>query len=86
MIRLNLPEPLTKPEKLPKLPALKTSFYQLSKREMRIWYRQICQTLYPNHWQDMMKEYGQAVADEPEGRDGHAIQLSALLAHYAWWY
>jgi hypothetical protein len=86
MIRLNLPKPLIKPQKLPELPIHKTSLDQLSKTEMRNWYRKVCQQLYPDYWIDMMQEYGEAVADEPEGRDGHQIQLYALLAYYVWWY
>jgi len=71
---------------MPELPNQKTSFYQLTRRECRNWYREACQKVYPDKWQDMMKEYGQAVADEPDGLDGVHIQLSCLLsAHFGWY-
>lgn len=86
MNNIGLPEPLGKNKKLPKLPNQKSSIYQLTRRECRQWYRSVCQELYPKHWVEMMKEYGQAVANEPDGTDGVQMQLSSLLSYYAWWY
>ena len=86
MIAKTLPEPLSERGKMARLPIAKSSLYELSKRECRSWYRSNCRQNYPDFLGAMMYEYDNAVRDEPEGVEGHRIQLSALLAHYFWWY
>jgi len=81
-----LPKPLEKNEKLPRLPNTKSSIYELTKRECRSWYRSVCKKLYPDYLGVMLDEYDRAVRDEPEGVEGHRIQLSSLLSYYVWWY
>lgn len=84
MRRLRLPIPLTKSGNMPSLPSNKL-MDELSRKEARKFYREMCKINYPEYWQDMMKEYNNTLKDEPE-ENGHIIQLSALLAYYAWWY
>lgn len=80
-----LPVPLAKSGINPKLPSNKSSIYELTRREARKVYRQFCKDNYPNHVESMMKEYSNALKGEPED-DGHQIQLSSLLAYYAFWF
>jgi len=78
-------------EQLPKnrnqvrLPNKKSSLYELSRIECRQYFRALCQEFYPYDWADLMKEYSDAVRDEPEGVDGVRVQLSSLMAYWFWW-